>query len=187
MENFGDRLSRRRHLARRPVRQDDPERHARRRTTFPSRPTTSPGSHRRSCSPGSKWRQKLADNAAFDKAAVTDPFMQEAMRVFPGLSPGDSFLINDGKTPLSPRGRGGRDQDDLRATCSTAPGPTPGARREAAAGVAEGNSADRAGAAVRRRLRHLALARGRALVLPAAALAHDQPETSSRIGSWRTG
>jgi hypothetical protein len=27
--------------------------------------------------------------------------MQEAMRVMPGLSTGDSFLINDGKTPLS--------------------------------------------------------------------------------------
>jgi hypothetical protein len=27
--------------------------------------------------------------------------MQEAMRVFPGLSPADSFKLNDGKTPLS--------------------------------------------------------------------------------------
>jgi hypothetical protein len=27
--------------------------------------------------------------------------MQEAMRVLPGLSTGDSFLLNDGKTPLS--------------------------------------------------------------------------------------
>ncbi len=27
--------------------------------------------------------------------------MQEAIRVFPGLGPGDSFLINDGKTRLS--------------------------------------------------------------------------------------
>ena len=32
------------------------------------------------------------DNASFAKTAVTDPFMQEAMRVFPGLAPGDSFL-----------------------------------------------------------------------------------------------
>jgi hypothetical protein len=27
--------------------------------------------------------------------------MEEAMRVFPGLAPGDSFLVNDGKTRLS--------------------------------------------------------------------------------------
>ena len=27
--------------------------------------------------------------------------MQEAMRVMPGLAPGDSFKINDGKTQLS--------------------------------------------------------------------------------------
>ncbi len=48
-----------------------------------------------------KSRQKLEENAAFDERAVTDPFMQEAMRVMPGLAPGDSFLINDGKTRLS--------------------------------------------------------------------------------------
>jgi hypothetical protein len=35
------------------------------------------------------------------KKAVTDPFVQEAMRVFPGLAPGDSFLVNDRKTRLS--------------------------------------------------------------------------------------
>jgi hypothetical protein len=27
--------------------------------------------------------------------------MQEAMRVFPGLSPSDRLVLNDGKTPLS--------------------------------------------------------------------------------------
>jgi cbb3-type cytochrome oxidase cytochrome c subunit/mono/diheme cytochrome c family protein len=48
-----------------------------------------------------KSRQQLTQNASFDKKAVTDPYMQEAMRVFPGLAPGDSFLINDGKTRLS--------------------------------------------------------------------------------------
>jgi len=48
-----------------------------------------------------KSRQKLTDNASFTKAPVTDPFMQEAMRVLPGLSPADSFKLNDGKTPLS--------------------------------------------------------------------------------------
>src|SRR6478672_9223128 len=45
--------------------------------------------------------QKPTGNASFDKKAVTDPFMQEAMRVFPGLAPGDKFFLNDGKTPLS--------------------------------------------------------------------------------------
>ncbi|MDX6514294.1 MAG: cytochrome c oxidase cbb3-type subunit [Gaiellaceae bacterium] len=45
--------------------------------------------------------QKLTGNVSFDKKPVTDPFMQEAMRIFPGLAPGDSFLLNDGKTPLS--------------------------------------------------------------------------------------
>src|SRR5947207_4415951 len=48
-----------------------------------------------------KSRQKLTDNATFAKEQVTDPFMQEAMRVFPGLAPADKFLLNDGKTPLS--------------------------------------------------------------------------------------
>src|SRR5256714_8825886 len=48
-----------------------------------------------------KTRQQLANNAAFSKKPVTDPYMQEPMRVLPGLSPADSFLINDGKTPLS--------------------------------------------------------------------------------------
>jgi cytochrome c oxidase cbb3-type subunit II len=46
-------------------------------------------------------RQKLEGNASFDKTAVTDPYMQEAMRVLPGLAPSDSFLVNDGKTRLS--------------------------------------------------------------------------------------
>jgi hypothetical protein len=32
---------------------------------------------------------------------VTDPFMQEAMRMFPGLAPGDSFFINGTKETLS--------------------------------------------------------------------------------------
>jgi hypothetical protein len=48
-----------------------------------------------------KTRQQLVNNASFIKKPVTDPFMQEAMRVMPGLSPADSFLINDGKTRLS--------------------------------------------------------------------------------------
>jgi mono/diheme cytochrome c family protein len=50
-----------------------------------------------------KSRQRLEDNVAFSQDESADPFMQEAMRVMPGLSPGDSFLINDGKTRLSLR------------------------------------------------------------------------------------
>jgi len=48
-----------------------------------------------------KTRQKLANNASFQKKLPTDPFMQEAMRIFPGLSPSDHFFVNDRKTPLS--------------------------------------------------------------------------------------
>ena len=48
-----------------------------------------------------KTQQKLEKNASFNKKAVTDPFMQEAMRVFPGLGPGDSFYINGTKETLS--------------------------------------------------------------------------------------
>jgi cytochrome c oxidase cbb3-type subunit II len=49
-----------------------------------------------------KTRQKLTDNIAFTPE-TTDPYVQEAMRVFPGLSQADSFKINDGKTQLSLR------------------------------------------------------------------------------------
>src|SRR6266481_7740499 len=45
--------------------------------------------------------QKLTGNASFDKKAVTDPFMQEAMRVFPGLAPADHFFINGTTETLS--------------------------------------------------------------------------------------
>src|SRR6476646_4777359 len=48
-----------------------------------------------------KSRQKLTGNASFSKEEVTDPFMQEAMSVLPGLAPGDKFFLNDGKTQLS--------------------------------------------------------------------------------------
>ncbi len=49
-----------------------------------------------------KSHQKLTDNASFVKQPVTDPFMQEAMRVFPGLSPSDHIVLNDkANTPLS--------------------------------------------------------------------------------------
>ena len=48
-----------------------------------------------------KTHQQLANNASFDKKPVTDPFVAEAMRVFPGLAPGDSMMLNDGTTELS--------------------------------------------------------------------------------------
>jgi cytochrome c oxidase cbb3-type subunit 2 len=48
-------------------------------------------------------RQKLENNVSFSKAQSRDPFIEEAKRIFPGLSPGDSFLINDRKTRLSLR------------------------------------------------------------------------------------
>ena len=41
-----------------------------------------------------KTRQKLEDNASFAKKPAADPFMQEAMRVFPGLAPADQLVIN---------------------------------------------------------------------------------------------
>jgi cytochrome c oxidase cbb3-type subunit II len=46
-------------------------------------------------------RQKLVNNVSFSKQQSQDPFVQEAMRIFPGLSPADSFLVNDRKSRLS--------------------------------------------------------------------------------------
>ena len=119
----------RRHLARRAVRQDDPESHARRRTSSPSRRTTSSGSPRRSCSPGSRRARSSRTTRRSRRSRSRDPFMQEAMRVFPGLAPGDKLPVNDGKTPLSLEDAAAGHQGDLRRTCSTAPGPR---RRHAA-------------------------------------------------------
>jgi hypothetical protein len=48
-----------------------------------------------------KSRQKLQSNDAFSAKQSNDPFVQEAKRAFPGLAPGDAFLINDRKTRLS--------------------------------------------------------------------------------------
>jgi cytochrome c oxidase cbb3-type subunit 2 len=48
-----------------------------------------------------KTNQLLEKNAAFDAEPVTDPFMQEAMRVFPGLAPGDQITVNGLGTSLS--------------------------------------------------------------------------------------
>src|SRR5436190_9805403 len=48
-----------------------------------------------------KSHQKLQSNVSFDKKQSGDPFMQEAMRVFPGLNPSDSLVVNGLGTPLS--------------------------------------------------------------------------------------
>src|SRR5207237_1039875 len=48
-----------------------------------------------------KSHQKLANNATFSKAQVTDPYMQEAMRVFSGLNPADKLKVPGMATPLS--------------------------------------------------------------------------------------
>ena len=48
-----------------------------------------------------KTHQKLANNADFVKKPVTNPYIEEARRVFPGLAPGDTMMLNDGKTALS--------------------------------------------------------------------------------------
>jgi cytochrome c oxidase cbb3-type subunit 2 len=46
-------------------------------------------------------RQKLQNNVSFSKQAATDPFMQEAMRVFPGLNPSDVLQVTGLETPLT--------------------------------------------------------------------------------------
>jgi len=48
-----------------------------------------------------KSHQKLKDNVSFSKAQVTDPFIQEAMRVFPGLNTADSLVVPGMSAPLS--------------------------------------------------------------------------------------
>jgi hypothetical protein len=45
-------------------------------------------------------RQQPRNNPSFAKTQSTDPFMQEAMRVFPGLSPADSIAVTGLATPL---------------------------------------------------------------------------------------
>jgi cytochrome c oxidase cbb3-type subunit II len=44
--------------------------------------------------------QPLEGNASFADEPVTDPYMQEAMRIFPGLAPGDKVLVDGLETPL---------------------------------------------------------------------------------------
>jgi cbb3-type cytochrome oxidase cytochrome c subunit len=49
-----------------------------------------------------KSHQTLPGNVSFVSKRATDPFMQEAMRVLPGLAPSDNLSLNDqAHTPLS--------------------------------------------------------------------------------------
>jgi cytochrome c oxidase cbb3-type subunit 2 len=48
-----------------------------------------------------KGRQKLADNISFSKNQSSDPFMEEATRVFSGLNPADRVVVNGLGTSLS--------------------------------------------------------------------------------------
>ena len=49
-----------------------------------------------------KSHQTLPGNVSFRKKQVTDPFVLEAMRDFPGLAPGDHLTLNNqAHTPLS--------------------------------------------------------------------------------------
>jgi hypothetical protein len=45
--------------------------------------------------------QKLDQNVSFSKRQSADPFVQEAMRVFPGLRPTDRVAVTGLETPLS--------------------------------------------------------------------------------------
>jgi mono/diheme cytochrome c family protein len=46
-------------------------------------------------------KQKLSDNISFSKSRPADPFMDEAMRVFPGLRPSDKLTVTGLGTNLS--------------------------------------------------------------------------------------
>jgi cytochrome c oxidase cbb3-type subunit 2 len=48
-----------------------------------------------------KDRQHIEDNVSFSKLELADPFLQEAMRVFPGLAPADRIAVTDLETPLT--------------------------------------------------------------------------------------
>ena len=98
-----------------------------------------------------KSTQKLESNVVVHRRAeVVDPYMQEAMRIFPGLAPGDSFLVNDGKTRLSLRDAAAGIKTIYDDLLNRAWADARGARRQAPVRGAEGNPTDRAGAAMRR-------------------------------------
>ena len=113
MENFGERLSRRRHLAGRPLHQDDPERDAEAEPR-----SRAQGLHRLAAVGGAarlgqRPTRQLQANINFEKKAITDPFLQEAMRVFPGLRPATPAAERRQDAAV-PAGRGRRDQGALR-------------------------------------------------------------------------
>ena len=61
------------------------------------------------------------------QGAAADPFVQEAMRVFPGLSPADQLAVNGLGTPLEPATTPPPASRRSTSSCSTARGPTPSA------------------------------------------------------------
>ena len=99
------------------------------------------------------------------------------MRVFPGLAPGDTLPVNDGKTRLSLQDAAAgikaiyEDMLDRAWSEARAPRATscPPSRRRRSRRPCRGSNETPA-------LAILAASRSLALALPAAAFAHDQPE-----------
>jgi cbb3-type cytochrome oxidase cytochrome c subunit len=48
-----------------------------------------------------KSSQKLENNVSFSQVDASDPYMQEAMRVFPGLNPADTLTVTGLPTPFT--------------------------------------------------------------------------------------
>ena len=173
----------RRHLARRAVHQDDPEPHAR----AEPRPEPSDFIVWQPSKELLAWlatSQKLTGNVSFKKP-VTDPFMQEAMRIFPGLTPKDHIVLNDkANTPLSldvaAAGIKALYEDMLnRAWNDRAPAAT-SCRR-----VAEGLPPDRAGTAMRRLAATTFVLLVTALALPASVRARPARDEPLALGHGR--
>ena len=120
----------RRHLAGRPLPEDDPERDARRRIVVPEPKDYIVWQPSEELLAWVKNQHPRRTTRPSPTCRSTDPYMQEAMRIFPGLAPGDKLFVNDGRdaalrwrTPPPGSSRSTR-------ICSTAPGPR---RRRAAA------------------------------------------------------
>ena len=127
-------------------------------------------------------QQKLdGQRVVFEEATVRDPYMQEAMRVFPGLAPNDQLVAQRRPHAAVAPGRRRRDQGHL-----------PGHAQPRLEGCRE--RGEKLPACRRRRSRRRCQAsnetpgtrghgrRRSRTRLPALAFAHDQPETSSRTG-----